>query len=186
MRIIAGSLGGRKLSTVESEGFRPAMGRTREALFSMLAARGLDFSASACLDLFAASGSLGLEAISRGAPRAVFVENSAKALRCLAQNIANLGLLGQAQAIKEDALRFLRRRPTENFALAFIDPPYGKNLAFPALNLLLENAWLAPGSFICAEIEKGIALSEIAGVSLVGERLFGQTQLLIWKKQAIG
>ena len=83
MLIIAGGLGGRVLKTVEGEGYRPAMGRTREALFSMLTARGLVWREARVLDLFAGSGSLAFEALSRGAPNALLVENAAPAMRCL-------------------------------------------------------------------------------------------------------
>ena len=87
MRIISGRLGGRTLKTVEGEGYRPAMSKTREALFSMLAARGLVWSTARVLDLFAGSGSLAFEAISRGAPHALLVENSVQAMRCLQANV---------------------------------------------------------------------------------------------------
>ena len=90
MRIISGRLGGRNLKTVEGEGYRPAMGKTREALFSMLAARGIDWYSARVLDLFAGSGSLAFEAISRGAEHALLVEMAPQAVRCLKANIAAL------------------------------------------------------------------------------------------------
>ena len=93
MRIISGRLGGRRIKTVEGEGYRPAMGKTRESLFSMLTSRGVVWEGARVLDLFAGSGSLAFEAVSRGAELAVLVENSAVAARCLADNIRQLGLL---------------------------------------------------------------------------------------------
>lgn len=156
MRIIAGRLGGRGLKTVQGEGYRPAMGRTREALFSMLEARGLDWQGARVLDLFAGSGSLAFEALSRGALSALLVENAAPAVRCLQQNIADLGLADQARLLKEDVPRLLRRPPAEPFDLVFMDPPYRKNLAPPALRALAENNWLAPGALVSAEIEKDL------------------------------
>ena len=108
MRIIAGRLGGRILKTVEGEGYRPAMGRTREALFSMLVARGLVWSTARVLDLFAGSGSLALESISRGAPHALLVENSTAAMRCLQANVESLGVQIEAGLVKDDVLKVLR------------------------------------------------------------------------------
>ena len=177
MRIIAGGLGGRVL---EGEGYRPAMGRTREALFSMLTARGLVWREARALDLFAGSGSLAFEALSRGAPNALLVENAAPAMRCLQENVAALGLEGQARLVKEDVLRFLKRQPPEGFDLVFMDPPYRKNLAEPALRALADRGWLAPGAFVTAEIEKDVALTPPASFNLLAERLFGQTRICIW------
>ena len=124
MRIIAGRLGGRLLKTVEGEGYRPAMGRTREALFSMLAARGLNWSTARILDLFAGSGSLAFEAVSRGAPHALLVESAPQAVRCLTANTAALGLQDQVRLLAEDVLRVLKRPPDAPYDLVFMDPPY--------------------------------------------------------------
>ena len=156
------------------------MGRTREALFSMLAARGLVWSEARVLDLFAGSGSLAFEALSRGAPNALLVENAAPAMRCLQENVAALGLEGRARLAKEDVLRFLKRQPPEGFDLVFMDPPYRKNLAEPALRALADRGWLAPGAFVTAEIEKDVALTPPASFNLLAERLFGQTRICIW------
>ncbi len=180
MRIIAGGLGGRVLKTVEGEGYRPAMGRTREALFSMLASRGLVWGETRVLDLFAGSGSLAFEALSRGAPSAMLVENAATAMRCLRENVAALGLEGQAHPIKECVLRFLKRWPPEGFELAFMDPPYRKNLVEPALRALADRGWLAPGALVTAEIERDARLTPPASFNLLAERIFGQTRICIW------
>jgi 16S rRNA (guanine966-N2)-methyltransferase len=154
MRVIAGRLGGRLLKTVEGEGYRPAMGRTREALFSMLAARGLDWPTARVLDLFAGSGSLAFEAVSRGAPHALLVESAPQAVRCLTANTTALGLEGVVRLLAEDVLRVLKRPPDAPYHLVFMDPPYRKRLADPALRLLTQRGWLAPGAFVTAEVEK--------------------------------
>lgn len=180
MRIIAGRLGGRVLKTVQGEGYRPAMGRTREALFSMLEARGLRWHGARVLDLFAGSGSLAFEALSRGALSALLVENAALAVRCLQQNIVNLGLAEQARLLREDVARLLRRPPIEPFDLVFMDPPYRKNLAQAALRALAENNWLAPGALVSAEIEKDLTLAPPPALNLLADRLFGQTRICIW------
>jgi 16S rRNA (guanine966-N2)-methyltransferase len=180
VRIIAGTLGGRRLNTVSGEGFRPAMGRTREALFSMLTARGIDWQTTRALDIFAGSGSLAFEALSRGAPRALFVENALHAVRCLRGNVAALGVHAQTRIVCENALHFLKRPSTGTFNLVFLDPPYGKNLLAPSLTALLENAWLAPGAFVTAEIEKEAAFEPPAPLTLSAERFFGRTRICIW------
>jgi len=180
MRIISGRLGGRNLKTVEGEGYRPAMGKTREALFSMLTARGIDWHSTRVLDLFAGSGSLAFEAISRGAPHALLVEMAPPAVRCLKANIASLEVQDQARIASEDVLRVLKTPPAEPYSLIFMDPPYRKNLANPAFRLLATRHWLAPGAFVTAEIEKDARLTLPPECTLDAERLFGQTRICIW------
>ncbi|MBQ9406302.1 MAG: 16S rRNA (guanine(966)-N(2))-methyltransferase RsmD [Desulfovibrio sp.] len=181
MRIIAGHLGGRVLKTAEGDGYRPAMGKTREALFSMLEARGMDWPCVRALDLFAGTGSLGFEAVSRGAAHAMLVENAPQALRCLRYNIEKLQVQDAVHLWTGDVLRVLKQPPTEPYSLVFIDPPYGKNLAAPTLRLLDTNAWLAPGSYVTAELEKNVLFPVPARWQPEADRLFGQTRLLIWK-----
>ena len=154
MRIISGRLGGRRIKTVEGEGYRPAMGKTRESLFSMLTSRGVVWEGARVLDLFAGSGSLAFEAVSRGAELAVLVENSAVAARCLADNIRQLGVEDCVRLIRDDVRKTLNNTPMGCFDLVFLDPPYRKNLLNATLQGLLKRNWLAPGALICAEIEK--------------------------------
>ena len=180
MRIISGRLGGRNLKSAEGEGYRPAMGKTREALFSMLTARGIDWHSARVLDLFAGSGSLAFEAISRGAPHALLVENSVQAMRCLQANVETLGVQAETGLIKDDVLKVLRRPPQQPYNLVFMDPPYRKNLADPTLRLLSTRRWLAPGAFVTAEIEKDARLTLPPEWTLEAERLFGQTRICIW------
>ena len=184
MRVIAGTFKGRRLATPAGEGCRPAMGRTREALFSMLEARGADMAEAHVLDIFAGSGSLAFEALSRGAPGAVLVENAQNSLRALEANVAALGVEDRARVIREDALRFLRRRPETvpgaPFGLVFLDPPYRKGLAQQALTALARGGWLAPGALVTAEVEGGLTLPAIPGLEPLAERRFGQTVIHIW------
>ena len=180
MRIIAGTLGGRRLKTVEGEGYRPAMGRTREALFSMLEARGLVWDGLRVLDLFAGSGSLAFECLSRGAQEALLVEQSAAAARCLARNIDDLGLGERARLVQEDVRKTLLRPPRFPFGLVFLDPPYHKNLCNMALTGLAERSWLTPGAFVVAEVELEADVRTPAALTPLTERRFGQTRILIW------
>lgn len=182
MRIISGRLGGRSIPGPPGSGVRPAMARTREALFSMLEARGLEWPDCRVLDLFAGSGSLGFECLSRGAAFAAFVDNSREQCAALAKAAAELGVSVQTRIFCQDAGRFLRKQALQGFSLVFVDPPYRRNHAGPALNFLAANGWLLPGAFVTAEIENGSALEEPAGLEPCGERLFGQTLLRIWKK----
>ena len=193
MRIIAGELRGRTLKTVEGPGYRPATGRVREALFSMLEARGLVWPECSVLDLFAGSGSLAFESASRGARRICLVENSQRAAACLERNAAALGLLApRCRILREDALRLLARRdrrgqtdPGERFDVVFIDPPYGLNLAPAALQALAQGQWLAPEAFVAAEVEARERIGEASpeGLVCVGNREYGQTRLVLWQAQ---
>ena len=180
MRLIAGRLGGRELKTVTGEGYRPAMGKTREALFSMLEARGLVWTGARALDLFAGSGSLAFEALSRGAAQALLVEQAPQAVRCLKANINSLNLAEQAFLVADDVLHVLRRPPQQQYNLVFMDPPYRKNLAEPALELLLRNGWLAPEAFVTAEIEKETRFCPPQSLQPLATRQFGQTSIYIW------
>ena len=138
MRIIAGSCRGRTLQTVSGPGYRPAMGKVRESLFSMLEARGVVWGAVRVLDVFAGSGSLGFEALSRGALFASFIEKDHKAAECLRKNAANLGLSERCAIHEEDALRITARKPQEACQLICIDPPYGADLFKPTLRNIMR------------------------------------------------
>jgi len=193
MRIIAGEFRGRTLRTVEGPGYRPATGRVREALFSMLEARGLVWSECSVLDLFAGSGSLAFESASRGARQVCLVEKAASAVQCLAQNAADLGLASsRCRILREDALRLLARRnrrgqedPGERFDVVFLDPPYGMHLVPAALLALVRGQWLAPKAFVLAEMEAQARIDEAAHEALVcvGKREYGQTRILLWQAQ---
>ena len=155
MRIISGRLGGRRIKTVEGEGYRPAMGKTRESLFSMLTSRGVVWEGARVLDLFAGSGSL-------------------------ADNIRQLGVEDCVRLIRDDVRKTLNNTPMGCFDLVFLDPPYRKNLLNATLQGLLKRNWLAPGALICAEIEKDAVVAAPDSLELLVERHFGQTRILIW------
>lgn len=159
---------------------RPAMGKTREALFSMLEARAFPWENAKILDLFAGCGSLGFECLSRGAAFTDFVENGEPQCRVLRENAERLELSGQCRVHKQDVGRFLRKPPSSPYNLVFLDPPYGKNLASPALAALVERNWLAPSAIVIAELEKGISPPVFPVLDGPEIRLFGQTALHIW------
>ncbi|MEX0602263.1 MAG: 16S rRNA (guanine(966)-N(2))-methyltransferase RsmD [Bacteroidota bacterium] len=122
MRIIAGTFRGRRLATVRDHSVRPTTDRVKQALFDALAVR-FTFEGSAVLDLFAGSGSLGLEALSRGATHATFIEHSPPVLGILEENIRTLGCTDRTTVLRTDVIRYLRES-RRTFDLVFIDPPY--------------------------------------------------------------
>lgn len=186
MRIIAGAFGGRVLKTVAGPGYRPATSRVREAVFSMLESRGVVWSGVRVLDLFAGSGSLAFEALSRGAVDACLVEKASGAAQCLRGNAESLGLQADRCRIAEaDVLQFLRARAYQPYDVIFIDPPYGENKLAPSISAVLRGEWLAPGGFLLAEVEGSLRspLPSFKGdnpLSLETDRTYGQTRILLW------
>ncbi len=185
MRIISGKFRGRVLRTVEGPGYRPAMSRVREALFSILESRGIVWSQSTALDLYAGSGSLAFECLSRGAKKATLVENFTKAVRFLQQNAGMLALDADVCSIvKDDVLKFLSKRQANGYDVIFIDPPYGYNLLEPTLNKLVRNNWIHEDSIVTAEVELSakIVPSEVhPDLEVLTERTFGQTRVILWQ-----
>ncbi len=189
MRLISGKYGGRSLRTTVGEGYRPATARLREALFSMLEARGLVWDSLYVLDLFAGSGSLGFEALSRGAVSTLFVETNPKATELIQKNAQLLEIEASAARVTNDPVaKILARRPVNQFGLVFIDPPYAENTVPAALKLLLKNAWLTPGAIVVAEVEakpqagKPIQPEAVSEqLTLLADRAYGQTRLILWE-----
>src|SRR5215470_10486831 len=139
MRIVGGRLRGRMLAAPRSQAIRPTADRTRETLFNVLAhAYGDPVSGARVLDLFAGTGALGLEAVSRGAAFALFVDDGAEARALIRANVAALGLGGVTRVFRRDATRLGAAHPVEPFGLVFADPPYRKGLAERALVSLRE------------------------------------------------
>ena len=184
MRIIGGSLGGRVIKVIDSPGLRPATGRVREALFSMLAARGALFSGARVLDCYAGAGSVGIEALSRGAGEAVFIERSPAVAKVLRENLRSLGLGPDvAKVVEADVLKALGRLAGGRFDLIAVDPPYGQDLLPPTLARIAALDVLAPDGVIVAEIEAGAALPETAVPPLfdcLADRIYGQTRIILW------
>ncbi|HCF05887.1 MAG: rRNA (guanine966-N2)-methyltransferase [Desulfomicrobiaceae bacterium] len=180
MRIIAGVFKGRVLRTACGPGYRPATGRVREALFSTLGSLGVCWQGAQVADVFAGSGALGLEALSRGASQAVFVELAASAARVLQDNIRFLGLTAaQAVVVRMDALRWVQRA-SGPYHVVFVDPPYGRGLLAPVLAAL--PALLAPGAVVVAETEASLDVSPTPW-NLVRDTLYGQTRIRIWQSE---
>lgn len=180
MRIVGGALRGRALHAPRSQSIRPTSDRLRESVFDILAhAYGDPVSGSAVVDLFAGTGALGLEALSRGAARALFVDDGAEARALLRANIEALGLGGVTRVFRRDATKLGLAPPGETFSLVFLDPPYGKGLATRALASLLAGGWLAPGALLVVE-EAADAIVELPeGLSRLDQRRYGDAQIVL-------
>jgi 16S rRNA (guanine966-N2)-methyltransferase len=181
MRIIAGRHRGRRLFAPPGRGVRPTSDRAREALFNILshgalAAAGPPFLGQRVLDAFAGSGALGLEAVSRGAAEAVFIERDPAAVAALRRNIVALGEDGRTRISRADATR--PPPASAPSAAAFLDPPYLSGLAAPALAALAAAGWLKPDALAIVEVAAREAFSPPAGFLLFDERIYGAARLL--------
>jgi len=174
VRVIAGRYGGRRLKAPPGAAVRPTSDRVREALFSILGAR---VQEAGVLDLFAGSGALGLEALSRGARHATFVESAPAALAALRANLAALG--ADADVVRADALRWLRAasRGARQYDLVFLDPPYRRAADLGATLSDLLPAVLAPGALVVAESDRRAPLE--LTITATDERRYGDTLIRI-------
>ena len=180
MRIIAGKFKGRPLAAPKGQNTRPTSDRAREAIFNVLAhadwAPALDDAR--IIDLFAGSGSLGLEAISRGAAFSLFVETETRARGAIRQNIETLNLFASTQIYRRSAIA-LGPRPAQfdvPFDIAFLDPPYRKNLVTPALSQLLNGGWLTDTAVIMVESGADEDL-DFADLEVQSERIKGAAKV---------
>ena len=148
MRIITGKAKGIRLNTLEGMATRPTAERVKEAMFSMIQ---FDIEGRRVLDLFAGSGQLGLEAISRGADSAVLIDQSRQAIRIIQENAEKTKLSSQCTVLQADALEYLRRSRGMQYDIVFLDPPYASGLYLPILRALIENGILKPHSMIICE-----------------------------------
>jgi 16S rRNA (guanine966-N2)-methyltransferase len=164
VRIVAGRFRGAQLATPETDAVRPSADRLRETLFNVLAhGYGNPVVEARVLDLFAGTGSLGLEAVSRGAAFCLFVDDGAPARALIRANVEKLALTGATKLWRRDATDMGPCAPMPPFDLAFLDPPYGKGLAERALTSLAAGRWLAPGAVVVVEEASGVALAPVAG-----------------------
>ena len=177
MRIIGGARRGLKLAEV-GEGdvaahLRPTSDRVREAIFNLLInAHGNPVAGARVLDLFAGTGALGLEALSRGALAVTFVDDGAKALALIRANIAKMRAEGETRIIRQDARR-LGQNLGAGYGLVFLDPPYGKGLGEAVLPTLAKGGWLEPGAMVVWE--EGAAVAAPVGFAQVDQRKYGDT-----------
>ena len=185
MRIVGGSHRGRRLFVPPGGTVRPTSDRAREALFDILshgdfAAEGVLFADTAVLDAFAGTGAFGLEALSRGAAEAVFIESDREALIALRRNIAMLGETARTRIVAGDATR----PPPASVAcaVACLDPPYASGLAAPALAALAGAGWLAGAALAVVEIGARERLAPPQGFALCDERGYGAARLVFLRR----
>lgn len=178
MRIVGGRLRGRPLASPVSGEIRPTSDRLREAIFNILLHAHEDAAAGArVLDLFAGTGAMGLEALSRGAAFATFVDTGHEARGIVRQNIDALGLGGAARLFRRDATRMGTAGPGGPASLIFCDPPYGQALAAPALASCLAGGWMLPGALAVVEerVSSGFVFPE--GIRELERRIYGETEV---------
>lgn len=176
MRVITGIARGRRLKTLEGRDIRPTTDRVKEALFSIIQ---FELEGRTVLDMFAGSGQLGIEALSRGAAKAVFVDSDKRAAAVIRENLEHTGLSSQAEVYNADSLMFVRNRG-ERFDIALLDPPYGKGILQQALEAtapcMNEN-----GVIIC-ELPEREELPQTAGSLTLHRRYrYGKTELAVYR-----
>ncbi|RIA36651.1 16S rRNA (guanine966-N2)-methyltransferase [Hephaestia caeni] len=180
MRIIAGQWRGRPLVAPRGDATRPTADRTREALFSMLASRLGDFKDLAVADLFAGSGALGLEALSRGAASCLFVEQDGAALDALRANVAKLGATGADVRAQSVLALGPARAPLD---LVLMDPPYGTGAGAVALDKLARLGWTGPGTWISIETARNEEMA-INGFTIDASRIHGKARLTLLRQDS--
>ena len=179
MRVVGGSLRGRALAGPKSNTTRPTADRLRESLFNVLLhAYGDPVSGARVLDLFAGTGALGIEALSHGAAFALFIDDGAAARALLRENVATLGLGGTSRIFRRDATKLGPVHPLEPFRLAFLDPPYGQNLAVAALVSARDGGWFAPGALIVVEEATKSRFAAPEGFSELERRAYDDTEFI--------
>ena len=179
MRIVGGRLRGRALAAPKSQAIRPTSDRLRESLFNILAhAYGDSVNGVRVLDLFAGTGALGIEAISRGAAFCLFVDDGVEARALIRQNVDALGLGQVTRVFRRDATKLGAAHPVEPFALVFLDPPYRKGLALPALAALRDGGWLAPDALVVVEEAADADLVAPEGYEELERRSYDDTVII--------
>ena len=185
MRIVGRRLRGRLLAAPASQAIRPTADRLRESLFNILVhAYGDPITDARVLDLFAGTGALGLEALSRGAAFALFIDEGAEARALLRENVATLGLGGTTRIFRRDATKLGAAHPIEPFSVAFLDPPYGRGLAEHALASARTGGWLAPGALVVVEEAAKPSFTTPEGFDEIERRNYDDSALIVLRHRA--
>ena len=182
MRITGGELGGRNIVVPKSDAIRPTQDRVREALFSMLQC---EMPGAMFLDLFAGTGAVGLEALSRGATRATFVEMNAKHLEILRKNVETFGKSSVSDVVRGDAYKYISAYRGEGFDIAFADPPYalGEERGYESvLQTLAERGVVKPGGLFVAEMTAVQHTGDLSGWEMLRDRTYGKTRICLWRR----
>jgi len=173
VRVISGRFKGRRLHSIPDRSVRPATDRVKQTLFDTMSTR-IDLEGTAVLDLFAGTGSLGLEALSRGAKSVTFVDSSPASLRCIEENLRSLGCAGSAEIVRGDAMAFLQRQK-ETFDLIFADPPYAFTGTPLIPSMVFEEPALAHAGYLLIEHTKNVIFHEASTFRTELTKKFGST-----------
>ena len=178
MRIVAGEFRGRPLRTPAGEAIRPTSDRVRQTIFDILAhSYGDPVVGARVLDLFAGTGALGLEAISRGALSVLFVEDGVEARSLIRTNVEAFGLTGRTRVFRRDATRLGDVGNLPPFTLVFVDPPYGQGLGERALAAAVAGGWLAKGAIVVLEEAADARVDPVKGLEALETRRIGDTAI---------
>ena len=184
MRVVGGELKGRNIVAPASHDIRPTADRLREAVFNILVHAYDDpFQDARVLDLFAGTGALGIEAISRGAVFTLFVDNGAEARALLRNNVEALALGGVTKVYRRDATDLGPAHPMEPFSLVFLDPPYGKGLAEKAMTSLRGGGWLKSNALLVVEEAKAAGFAAPDGYEELERRVYDDTEFVFLQPQ---
>ena len=179
MRVVAGRFRGRALEAPADMKIRPTSDRVRESVFNILAhgIEGFSLVGARVIDLFAGTGALGIEAVSRGAAYCLFVEEAPEARALIRTNVENMGLMGETRIFRRDATDLGPAGNMEPYDLAFLDPPYAKGLGEKALEGLAQGKWLKPGAVCFLEERAGTTLTFPSGYTVLDARIYGDTEI---------
>lgn len=183
MRIVAGRLRGRRLKTPADRSIRPTRDRVREAVFDILAHRLFAgrFAGAVVADVFAGTGAMGIEALSRGATRATFIDNDGEAVRLIERNLRHVGEVEKTLVLRRDATRPGPAPMPHD--LVFLDPPYRSGLAVAALEALARDRWLAPDALLVLELASDEMLEPPADFTEIDRRRYGATAMVFLQRR---
>ena len=185
MRVVGGRLKGRNIAAPTSRDIRPTADRLRESVFNILVhAYDNPIDGARVLDLFAGTGALGIEAVSRGAAFALFVDNGAEARALLRNNVEALGLGGVTKVYRRDATNLGPAHPMTPFSLAFLDPPYARGLGEKALASLRDGGWLTADALLVVEEAKAAAFKAPEGFAELERRAYDDTEFVFLRAVA--
>jgi len=181
VRIAAGKFGGRQLGAPADLKLRPTSDKVRQAIFNVIAHKdfgfGFKLKDTRVVDLFAGTGAMGIEALSRGAKYCLFIDNAAESRALIRRNVEALGLTGTTKIWRRDATELGLLDTLQPFDLAFLDPPYRKDFLEPALKSLRDGGWLKERSLVVAETSGDETAPAVPGYTLLDDRTYGETRV---------
>jgi len=188
MRIVSGRFKGRTLKAPGDAALRPTSDKVRQAIFNILEhagfAAGFSLEGARAVDLFAGTGALGLEALSRGAKYCLFIEDAAESRAIIRENVEALGLTGASKIWRRDATNLGALDTLAPFDLAFLDPPYRKSLIARALTGLATGGWLNPNALVIAEAAEDETMPAVEGYEMLDDRVYGDTRIAFMRATA--